>query len=649
MGTPLGHNNQILVAVDIDDDEIVDTMKHIIGAAEPAKKGKKGLTIFCRADPTVIVNNRKFKRKVEGKAFKVPSVEILARRTQTVIPPSIHPDGPEYEWHGRPLLEWDWSDLPLLMEGTLYEIQALCNEDYDHYQALNEMVFFGVDKGGNTHDACVSAVWKMVEDGWPEEEIFVRIDRAKRDASHRGGLKYDWPEHDKQAKIKEWIASAKEKGAGQKKSSAKKIPPERKMANWILEQLGGEEYVVCAQGQLRQYHEGYWPKVDIPWLLRQMYAADPALREREAKTAVSIVHTLVDKPNFGRTPGLEPRNDPKRQKVCLMNGTLNMRTGQLEKWDPDNEIRHRLDFEWDDEALCPTYDRVVKETFDNDDKAIALWDEFCALTLVDDMSFQKLLFLKGPGGNGKGTVSRILRDMHDPDAVGSVAVTDLNDERKRTSLVGKLVNISGEQSRLNLVSDTYLKKITGGDPIDVRKLYGETQNNVVLPTRFLELVNEMPATSDNSHALRRRIIILETPRKVNNPDPDLDRKLASEHPGILRRWVSALARLYERGYFDEPDRSKEEVEQYLTQNDPLAIWVNECCESIDIDAGEKGTPSNELYTSYREWCEANNVKAYSSPHWGQKMNARGYPAKNTWMAGHVVRTRPLKIKEGREF
>jgi putative DNA primase/helicase len=159
----------------------------------------------------------------------------------------------------------------------------------------------------------------------------------------------------------------------------------------------------------------------------------------------------------------------------------------------------------------------------------------------------------------------------------------------------------------------------------------------------------MPATSDNSHALRRRIIILETPRKVNNPDPDLDRKLASEHPGILRRWVSALARLYERGYFDEPDRSKEEVEQYLTQNDPLAIWVNECCEAIDIDAGEKGTPSNELYTSYREWCEANNVKAYSSPHWGQKMNARGYPAKNTWMAGHVVRTRPLKIKEGREF
>ena len=643
VGLALGtqHGGAQLICIDIDDEEMVGPVVGALGADTPGKKGKKGLTIFALAP--IEMKNKKIKRRDEnGKALPNPSVEILCHGSQTVIPPSMHPDGMAYEWIGPSLLDVG-TDMPQVTDATIDEIEAFCHNKNEHFDNLNTMHWAGNDGGGNTHDTCLAAAAFLVARGWADPDIHTRIERAKREACERAGDKYNWPGSTKA--IQGWIDSAREKGMSNR-VSAKKIPPERMMADWLLDKCGGEEFVATVDGVMRRYKSGYWPTVNVPILMREMYRDNPILKEREAKSAVSIAHTLTQRDEFARTAGVkEPKNDPKRQRVCLKNGSINLRTGTLEQHDPDHEILHQLDFDWDDEATCPTYERVIEETFDGDKQAIKLWDEYCAHTLVDDMSFQKLLFLKGPGGNGKGTLARVLRSMHDPSAVGSVGITDLNDERKRTSLVGKLINISGEQSRLNLVSDTYLKKITGGDPVDVRKLYGETKNNVELSVRFLELVNEMPSTSDNSHALRRRIIILPCPNKINNPDLDLDSKLSVERAGILRRWIDALQNLYERGSFDIPKASEEEVNRYMIENDMVGYWLENCCDPVED--GEKGKPSRELYGHFREWAtEMGFRNPLAEIYWGKRMIAHGYPAKNARLGKVTVRTRDVTIRGG---
>jgi P4 family phage/plasmid primase-like protien len=261
---------------------------------------------------------------------------------------------------------------------------------------------------------------------------------------------------------------------------------------------------------------------------------------------------------------------------------------------------------------------------------------------VDDMSFQKLLFLKGGGGNGKGTLARVLTSIHDPEAVSAIAVTDLGDERKRSSLVGKLVNVSGEQSRLQTIADTYLKKITGGDPIDIRKLYGETEPNVRLSVRFIELVNEMPATSDTSDALRRRMIILNCPNKVTNPCIHMDAKLLAERAGILLRWVRALQRLYARGEFDIPQSSIDQVDEYLRENDLVRMWVEDRCEDTDapVDNGD-------LYGDFRGWLDANGFTyKVSSVSWGKRMCSLGYPSKRERIGKIITRCRGLRVRPG---
>lgn len=623
-----------LICVDIDENSTVEPVEKILGFSTPAKIGAKGKTIFALAS----VNICNTKIKMQGNRINKPSVEILCHGSQTVIPPSLHPSGAEYKWVGPDLMTAK-KDLQIFDDGMLDEIRAYCEGKYKHFEELNTMMWAGIDGGGNTHDVCVSAVAHLVARGWDDLCIHRRIERAKSEACERGGDVYQWDESSKV--IQGWIDSAREKGMTNKAKGRSKIPPEREMASWGLEELGGVDYVVNLSGNLRSYKEGHFAEVDLSELKRKMYNIDESLQLRHVENAVKILHTLTTRKGFTQTSGLEAKDDPKRQRICLLNGTFNLKTGKLEPHSPDHELCYQLKFEWDEDAKCPTYDRVIKTTFNGCKDSEDLWDEFCALTLIDDMSFQKMLFLKGPGGNGKGTLANVLRAMHDPSAIGSVAITDLNDERKRTSLVGKLVNISGEQSRLNLVSDTYLKKITGQDPIDVRMLYGETENNVKLSVRFLELVNEMPATSDSSHALRRRIIILNCPVKVENPDPYLQEKLLKERCGILKRWASALSRLYDRGGFLEPESSTLAVDDYLTENDQVAYWIKECCVE-----DEEGQPTKDLYCHFREWTKEIGKNPYDLNYWGRKMGQLGYDSKPKRIANQVVRIRGIKVRKG---
>lgn len=643
LGTKV-NDGQILIAVDVDDDEMVEHVRNAMGHITASKIGKKGLTIFALAAPSI--TNCKIKKVVEGKRATHPCVEILCSGSQTVIPPTMHPVTREpYYWEDGELLS-HMGDLPVFTDAVLDEIQAIAHGKGNLFIDLNTMVWAGVDGGGNTHDVCVQAVGMMVSRSWEDIQIHHRVVRAKREACIRAGDTYDWPHAEKA--IQEWIDSARAKGMTGSSKKKKQVPPERLMANWLIEYLGGKECVVTHNTQMRRFDEGHWPAINVEHLKRTMYMEDETLTMASAKNAVHIAATLAWDPNFGRTEGVDAKHDPKLNRVCLNNGTINLITGDLERWDPDHHLLHKLKIDWDDNAKCPLYDDFLDKTFAGDEDLINVWEEFAGLSLVPDMSYQKMLFLKGPGGNGKGSLLRILTALHDQEAISSVSITSLGNERQRTSLVGKLLNVSGEESRVNMVADDYIKKITGEDPVDVRLLYGEVDNRVFLTVRFLGTVNDMPSSTDTSDALRRRMMILPCLNKVTTPNPNLANEIiAKELPGILKRKVVALRRLRERGHFIEPDASKYEVDQFMMMNDPIRYWMSEEQGRIVPDA-ENPTKSTELYADFAEWADSKGYKNIPNEmYWGQKLRSMGFDPKQKRVGDGVVRVRNLRIVTAR--
>jgi RecA-family ATPase len=139
-GCPIGGaGSNCLVAVDIDRDEPVDEIRKLIldrqtdGRRQTivAKRGSRGITIFCVADG--VLKSRKF---ADGAGMVV---EILSKGRQTVIPPSVHPDGQPYEWvDGVSLLNRDLHTLPLLTDDIVTEIEMLvAGEDRASLDARN--------------------------------------------------------------------------------------------------------------------------------------------------------------------------------------------------------------------------------------------------------------------------------------------------------------------------------------------------------------------------------------------------------------------------------------------------------------------------------------------------------------------------------
>ena len=97
-----------VVAVDIDDETLIEPLLAILPPVFVAKRGRKGLTAFYRAGEPLPSKNY---RTTDKRCL----LDLLSEGKQTVLPPSIHPDtGEPYYWTtDRTLLDTTLADLPV--------------------------------------------------------------------------------------------------------------------------------------------------------------------------------------------------------------------------------------------------------------------------------------------------------------------------------------------------------------------------------------------------------------------------------------------------------------------------------------------------------------------------------------------------------
>lgn len=130
LGTRIGEKSELhLVALDIDQDDLVRPVRAELfsyrsnaASKEVMKRGQKGLTIFAVTEG--VLPGRKLSNR------KGMAVELLSRGQQTVLPPTIHPNGEPYIWkEERSLLDVDLAELPRIDERLLGQIEKLIRED----------------------------------------------------------------------------------------------------------------------------------------------------------------------------------------------------------------------------------------------------------------------------------------------------------------------------------------------------------------------------------------------------------------------------------------------------------------------------------------------------------------------------------------
>lgn len=276
---------------------------------------------------------------------------------------------------------------------------------------------------------------------------------------------------------------------------------------------------------------------------------------------------------------------------------------------------YSLPYQFNPSARCPRWLKFLDEVLEGDRERIALVQEWFGYCLTADISQQKFFVLEGEGGNGKGVTEEVLVGLVGEDNCGHLPLELLDSQFGPSVLLGKLVNFSSEAEGVSAKAEAWLKNFVGGNKVVVNQKFKALVN--VRPTaRLVISTNNRPDFKDSSSGLWRRMLLL--PFRVTIPEEAQDKTLADklklELSGIFNWSVEGLRRLRQQGRFTVPSISRQALQQYRTEVNPARTFLLEHCEE-----GEGGIPCQDLYRTYREWCEERGYKPLTDGQFGKQV------------------------------
>ena len=290
------------------------------------------------------------------------------------------------------------------------------------------------------------------------------------------------------------------------------------------------------------------------------------------------------------------------------NVTLDTMKASIMEHSPGYLATMGSDVSYSPDASCPVFDMFLSQVFESGD-TVQFVQEWFGYTLYSGHKANSLLIGVGSGANGKSTLFDVLAQLVGLAYVASVPLSNFNSEFGLEPLIGMKLNLATE-SDADAFKTGKLKALTAGEAISVNRK-NKTEITMILPTKFVFLVNELPILSDSSLGFERRLIILPFNQTFtpDEQDKNLSKKLTAELQGILNWTMAGLQRLMDNNFQFTRSRAMEQAkESYFGIGNPVERFIK---EKVIKEPNNK-IESTEFMNAYRLW-----------------MIGKGYPYKGT--------------------
>lgn len=217
-----------------------------------------------------------------------------------------------------------------------------------------------------------------------------------------------------------------------------------------------------------------------------------------------------------------------------------------------------------------------------------------------------IFFFIGGGGNGKGTLLKIIEKIVGVHNASHLDIQKLTKEQYLSSINQKLVNL-GDDVRDKTIDDDeikILKNVSSCDTIPIRKLYEESKS--VTPTvSLIFTTNHVLKSFEKGESVRRRMMWCPMYSKVTKKDPGFIGSVTTVE--ALEYWVRLAVEGYLRLYEGDGEMTHNEpvfveTTKYHQENNLSQLFVDDL-EMVDVQY-EK--PKN-LYERYEKWCEDEGI------------------------------------------
>jgi len=316
----------------------------------------------------------------------------------------------------------------------------------------------------------------------------------------------------------------------------------------------------------------------------------------------------------------------------VRNGTLNLRTGELESHNRADLLTKLAPVNYNPDSDAPVWRTFLNRIFADDQSLIDWVQRWFGHCLTGDTCEHVLPVLHGTGANGKTTmleaIHRVLGDDYSCDAAPELLIDTRRDEHptELADLHGRRLVVCSESEKGRRLKIQLMKRLTGDSTIKARFMRQDyfqfrRQFKTVLVT------NNRPRVDEDSEAVWRRIRLV--PFNVVIPTGERDKtmpdKLAAEAEGILAWLVEGCRRWLDEG-LPEPSAIQSATDAYRTESDPVGGFFDECC-TLDHSLWTK---SNELRQAYEQWASEQGVKPVSGRDWSDALKARDCEPKRVY-------------------
>ena len=277
----------------------------------------------------------------------------------------------------------------------------------------------------------------------------------------------------------------------------------------------------------------------------------------------------------------------------------------------DYFFTYKQKFDYDPDAECPMFEKMLDEAFEEEATIDALQEYFGYIFMKKEtLNLEKVAYLVGAGANGKSVLLDIITCLVNENNVSHVELKNFSKENNLIAMKDRLLNIGSDGTNKGVDTDT-LKKIASGERIEGRHLYNDVEIILNLP-KLLFALNQMPDSSsgDHSYGYMRRLLIFAFTKIISEDkrDKHLLDKLKEELSGILNFAIEGYEALLEQQEFSSSNAIEESVKQYALQLNHIAYFMSEYI--IDDSEGCRITIA-KLYKNYQEWCKKSGVRPTS--------------------------------------
>lgn len=280
---------------------------------------------------------------------------------------------------------------------------------------------------------------------------------------------------------------------------------------------------------------------------------------------------------------------------------------------------------------------------------------YCLLGLNTE---QVIAFFYGIGRNGKSTfvdtLARILADYAVTLSIDSFAGEDRRSGAEATPDLARLpgaryVAASEPENGVRL-KEALIKRLTGGEPIAVRRLH---KDFFEFDPQFTLIIsgNHKPQIIGNDDGIWRRIHLV--PWEVQIPKEEVDkglpRRLLDEAPGILNWAIAGALTFLNSGGLHPPEEIVNATQEYREEEDPIGAFIRNACE-VTGEASDEEKPL-DLFLSYERFATDNGiVKVKETTFYRRLPEAarRGWPGPDgqTMNQFHKVKTSGTMVWRG---